>query len=160
MNSFLTAIFCSVLTAQVWAGPLLPKKATLISTAGVEAALEFSKFEMDKVTLCPGGNNFVYGNEYQYRSQFRVVFNGETYQLYNYPCANNPVNAFYLTDGVMTGAVFWFVKAQSREILSINATYAQDGVESSIKALVLFHEGQIYNYEINRTGTLNEWSEL
>lgn len=161
MKFLFFGIFCSLLTSGLMAQSLLlPKKASLVSDSGATATLEFTKFEMDKVSMCPGGNNFVYGNEYQYRSQFRVEFNGETFHLYNYPCVNNPVNAFYMLDGLITGAVFWFVQGQGREILSINTVYAQNGVSGQVESLVLFHEGQTYKYEIGRTGTLNEWSEL
>lgn len=161
MKLFLVGVFCSLLTSGLMAQSLLlPKKAKLISDSGAEATLEFTKFEMDKVSMCPGGNHFVYGNEYQYRSQLRVEFQGETYHLYNYPCVNNPVNAFYMLDGLITGAVFWFVHSQGRKILSINTIYVQNGATSTVEGLVLFHEGQTYKYELNRTGTLNEWSEL
>jgi hypothetical protein len=157
MKFLIFGIFCSLLTSGLVAQSLLlPKKANLVSDSGDVATLEFTKFEMEKVTMCPGGNNFVYGNEYQYRSLFRVEFQGDTYQLYNYPCVNNPVNAFYMLNGVITGGVFWFVQAQGREILSINTVYGSD---KTIESLVLFHEGQTYKYELNRTGTLNEWSE-
>ena len=158
MKRLLFALICSLLTASALAsGVLLPKRATLISVSGQEAILDFGKFQMDQVTICEGSSSFVYGPEYQYRSQFQVEFNGETFRLYNYPCAQNPVNLFYFIDGKISGAEFWFVRDGGRETLSIRSSYQHIGLESKVETLNLFYEGMNYSYEINRTGTVSEW---
>lgn len=162
MKYLFALIFCSVLTVNAFASAaLLPKTASLISADGRETVVEFEKFEMDRVTVCPGGFNFVYGNEYQFRSNFRVVFNNQTYNLYNYPCSNNPVNGFYLFDqsgpvviGNISGMVLWFVKSGGRELLSVTSAYSH---ESKIETLSLYNEGMIYKYEVNQTGSVSDW---
>lgn len=158
MKRLFFALICSLLTASALAsGGLLPKRASLISASGSEAVLDFGKFNMDQVRICEGSTSFVYGPEYQYRSSFVVEFNGDTFRLFNFPCAQNPVNLFYYNDDKISGAEFWFVKDGGRETLSIRSSYQHIGIESKVETLNLFYEGLSYTYEINRTGTVSEW---